>query len=265
MPSDDIKLYMLQSGTLKCKVHNIKMNQGNGADYEIPVPFFLITHPKGHIIIDGGNAIEVADDPRGYWGDICDVYEPVLDPGDGCVDQLRRLGVEPEDVRYVVQSHLHLDHTGAIGRFPNATHVVQRVEYEYAFTPDWFAAGGYIRKDFDRPGLKWQFLNGDADDGYDLYGDGTLTTIFTPGHSPGHQSFLVRLPSGRQMLLTIDAAYTTDHWEERALPGFLASTVDTVRSVRKLRTLAERSGAEVVTGHDPDAWPTFRQAPAFYD
>lgn len=128
MSGDEIKLYMLQSGTLKCKVHNIKMNQGDGEDYEIPVPFFLITHPKGHIIIDGGNAIEVAHDPRGYWGDICDIYEPVLDPGEGCVDQLRRLGIEPEDVRYVVQSHLHLDHTGAIGRFPNATHVVQRTE-----------------------------------------------------------------------------------------------------------------------------------------
>ena len=147
----DIRLYMLQSGTLKCKVHNIKMNQGSGADYEIPVPFFLITHPDGHTIIDGGNAIEVATDPRGYWGGICDVYWPVLGEDQGCVDQVKALGIDPADVKYVVQSHLHLDHTGAIGRFPNARHLVQRAEYEYAFTPDWFAAGGYIRHDFDRP------------------------------------------------------------------------------------------------------------------
>ena len=72
----DIRLYMLQSGTLKCKVHNIKMNQGDGAPYEIPVPFFLITHPQGHTIIDGGNAVEVATDARGHWGGICDVYWP---------------------------------------------------------------------------------------------------------------------------------------------------------------------------------------------
>jgi len=240
------------------------MNQGCGADYEIPVPFFLITHSDGHTIIDGGNPIEVAENPRAYWGDTVDVYNPVLDKNDGCVDQLRRLGIAPEDVRYVLQSHLHLDHTGAIGRFPNATHIVQRAEYEYAFAPDWFARGGYIRADFDRPGLKWQFLNGQADDGYDIYGDGTITTVFTPGHAPGHQSFLVRVPKSKPMLLTIDAAYTLDHWNEKALPGFLASAVDSVRSVQKLRALAEKTSAEVVTGHDPDAWPNFKKAPEFY-
>ncbi|MFW7268971.1 AttM family quorum-quenching N-acyl homoserine lactonase [Gluconacetobacter sp. Hr-1-5] len=261
----DIRLYMFQSGSLKCKLHNIKMNEGNGADYEIPVPFFLITHPKGHTIIDGGNAVEVATDPRGCWGGICDVYWPMMTEEDGCVAQLARLGIRPEDVRYVLQSHLHLDHTGAIGRFPNATHIVQRAEHEYAYTPDWFAAGGYIRRDFDRPGLKWQFLNGIADDQYDLYGDGVLTTVFTPGHAPGHMSFLVRLPGTGATLLTIDAAYTLDHWEERSLPGFLTSTIDSVRSVQKLRVLAERTDARIVTGHDPEAWARFRQAPEFYD
>jgi len=255
---------MFQSGSLRCKVHNIKMNQGNGADYEIPVPFYVLTHPKGHTIIDGGNAIEVATDPRGHWGGICDIYQPVLAPDMGCVDQLKRIGIQPEDVRYVLQSHLHLDHTGAIGRFPKATHIVQRLEYQYAFAPDWFAAGGYIRKDFDKPGLKWSFLNGHADDFYDLYGDGVLTTVFTPGHSPGHQSMLVRLPESGPLLLTIDAAYTTDHWDEKALPGFLSSTIDTVHSVQKLRQLAEKTGARVVTGHDPEAWPGFKQAPDYY-
>jgi len=87
----------------------------------------------------------------------------------------------------------------------------------------------------------------------------------TPGHAPGHQSFEVRLPRSGSFMLTIDAAYTTDHWEERALPGFLASAVDTVRSVRKLHHLARRSEATVVTGHDPDAWPTFKHSPECYD
>ena len=168
-------------------------------------------------------------------------------------------------VTHVVQSHLHLDHTGAIGRFPNAVHVVQRREYEYAYAPDWFAAGGYIRADFDRPGLKWQFLEAEATDGYDLFGDGTLKMIFTPGHAPGHQSFLVTLPKSGAILLAVDAAYTLDHWNERALPGFLASTVDTVRSVQKLRSLVAKTDAKVVTGHDPDAWPSFKQSPGFYD
>lgn len=78
-------------------------------------------------------------------------------------------------------------------------------------------------------------------------------------------SFNVNLPNSGSMILTIDAAYTTDHWEEKALPGFLASTVDAVRSVQKLRALADKTKAIVVTGHDPDAWATFKHAPEFYD
>lgn len=259
-----IRLYMLQSGSLRCKVHSIKMNQGEGAECEIPVPFFLITHPKGHTIIDGGNAVEAALDPRGHWGKICDVYWPIMDESEGCVSQLKALGIDPMDVKYVVQSHLHLDHTGAIGRFPNATHIVQRSEYEYAFTPDWFARGGYIRKDFDKPGLDWLFLNGDSDDYYDVYGDGTLITVFSPGHSPGHMSFLINLAANGSMLITSDAVYTTDHWEEKALPGFVASTVETVRSVQKLRALANKNNAKVVTGHDSPVWAEFKKAPEYF-
>lgn len=258
-----VRLYMFQTGTLKCKTNNIKMN-ADPAPYEIPVPWYLITHPKGNVVIDGGNALECATDPVGHWGGITAVYWPTMTAEEGVEAQLEKMGIARESVRYVLQSHLHLDHTGAVGRFPNAIHVVQRSEYEYAFTPDWFAAGGYIRKDFDKPGLKWQFLNGELTDGYDLYGDGVIRMIFTPGHAPGHQSFLISLPSGEKLLLTVDAAYTLDHWNEQALPGFLASTVDTVRSVQKLRALADHKGASVVTGHDPDAWATFKHAPEFY-
>jgi glyoxylase-like metal-dependent hydrolase (beta-lactamase superfamily II) len=261
----DVRLYMFTAGTLRCKVHNIKLNQGLGEPYEIPVPWYLITHPKGNVVIDGGTAVECATNPRVHWGDAVDIYWPVLQEQQGCLNQLRQIGVAPESVRFVLQSHLHLDHTGAVGRFPNATHLVQRAEFQYAFTPDWFASLGYIRKDFDKPGLRWQFLEGEASDFYDLYGDGSIVLIWTPGHSPGHQSLLITLPRSGPVLLTIDAAYTMDHWEEKALPGFLVSTVDAVRSVQKLRALADKTDAMVVTGHDPDSWTRFQHAPAFYD
>lgn len=66
------------------------------------------------------------------------------------------------------------------------------------------------------------------------------------------------------MLLAIDAVYTMDHWNEKALPGFLTSTMDTVRSVRKLKAVAERENAMLVPGHDPDTWSSFKHAPDFY-
>ncbi len=204
----EIKLFMFQSGTQHCRYQHIRMNQGVGEHYEIPVPWFLLTHPDGFTLIDGGLAVEGLKDPGGYWGSAVEQFKPVMSEEQGCVEQLKRIGIAPEDIRYVVLSHLHSDHTGAIGRFPHATHVVQRQEYEYAFAPDWFTSGAYCRRDFDRPQLNWLFLNGLSDDHNDLYGDGTLQCIFTPGHSPGHQSFLIRLPGGTNFTLAIDAAYT---------------------------------------------------------
>jgi glyoxylase-like metal-dependent hydrolase (beta-lactamase superfamily II) len=90
--------------------------------------------------------------------------------------------------------------------------------------------------------------------------------IFTPGHSPGHQSFLITLPQSGAILLTIDAAYTVDHWENKALPGLVTSSTQAADSVAKLRRIADDCKATVVTGHDPSTWPSFRKAPHdFYD
>jgi len=263
--SSGIELHMFQTGTLKTKLKYIKMNQGD-TDFEIPVPWFLIKHPSGNIVIDGGNAVEAAIDKRGHWGAVVDAYDPVMGVEENCVDQLKSAGVDPHSVRYVLQSHLHLDHTGAIGHFPNAQIICQRAEYEYAFKPHWFSAGAYIRADFDRPGLNWKFLGGEFTDNFDLFGDGVIKMIFTPGHAPGHQSFLVTLPRTGPVLLTIDAAYTQDHWDNKALPGLVVSSSDAANSVEKLRRIASDTNAMVVTGHDPDNWKTFRKAPHdFYD
>jgi glyoxylase-like metal-dependent hydrolase (beta-lactamase superfamily II) len=90
--------------------------------------------------------------------------------------------------------------------------------------------------------------------------------IFTPGHAPGHQSFLITLPKSGPILLTIDAAYTLDHWNNTALPGLVDSSADAVESVAKLRKIASLTGALVVTGHDPKNWEEFLKAPYdFYD
>ncbi len=87
---------------------------------------------------------------------------------------------------------------------------------------------------------------------------------FTPGHSPGHQSFIIRLPGGTNFTLAIDAAYTLDHYHEKALPGLMTSATDVAQSVRKLRQLTERYHAVFIPGHDPEEWKKNRLAPACY-
>lgn len=258
----DIKLYCFQTGKIKQREVNIKFGRGQDVFYT-PIPWYLITHPKGNVVIDGGIAVEAARDPKGHWGAVADVYWPEMDEEDWCVNRLQEAGFDPKDVKYVIQSHLHLDHSGACGHFPNATHIVQRREWEYAYTADWFAAGGYIRKDFDKPGIKWDIL--ENEDAFDLYGDGVIQTYLSPGHSPGHQSIMVRLPNTGSVLLVIDAAYTMDHWNEECLPGFLTSAIETAASVKKLRRLADKEDAMIVPGHDMALWETVKKAPDFYD
>jgi N-acyl homoserine lactone hydrolase len=159
--SEDIRLYMFQCGTLECHVENIKMNQGLGDEYEIPVPWFLVTHPRGNVVIDGGNAAECATDPTGHWGATTEVYNPRMAPDQACVPALRDAGFDPADIAFILQSHLHLDHTGAVGaldEFSNAQVLATRAEYEYALAPDWFAAGAYIQADYNKPGVPWVLL-----------------------------------------------------------------------------------------------------------
>ncbi|MBA2692591.1 MAG: N-acyl homoserine lactonase family protein [Rubrobacter sp.] len=260
----DLRLYFMECGSLKTQVQMIKMNQGLGDPYEVPVPFYLIQHPRGNVLYDGGNALEVAQDAVAHWGQgVVDAYTPVMTEDDFVVNQLERLDVDPASIKYVIQSHLHLDHSGAIGHFPNAEYITQRRELEYAFTPQWFQKPAYIRPDFDRD-VDWLLLDGPHDDEYDLFGDGAIKTLFTPGHAPGHMSVIVNLENDGAMILTADACYTMDHYNRTALPGLIHSASDVADSVDKIHRAVDKYEATPVTGHDPEEWPKFKKAPEYY-
>jgi len=251
----DIKLTMFQCGSLKFK-------GADGKDVLIPIPWFHIHHPKGNIVIDGGNALEAATSARDHWGPVADNFFPVMETEDFCVNAMKKVGYDPDEVKFVIQSHLHHDHTGAIGHFPNATHVVRRREYEYAFTPDWFTAPAYCRKDFDKPDLNWEFL--DDTPTIDFFGDDTLHLISTPGHSVGHQSFLLNLKDSGWMLLAIDAVMFMDHWDRKDVPGLTTSMIEAVRSIEKIRGICTRKKATLVPGHDGAALSKFKFSPDAY-
>jgi N-acyl homoserine lactone hydrolase len=106
--------------------------------------------------------------------------------------QLTELGVKPDDIKYVAVSHTHPDHIGNVEEFPKAMLLAQKAEYE------WLDANGKLR--FNPTHLVTK-LEGD----YDVFGDGSATIISTPGHTPGHQSLLVKLPKTGARLLTGDA------------------------------------------------------------
>ena len=243
-----LELFLFDSGTLALD------------GVEVPVPFFLLRHPDGDVIVDGGNPATVARDPRAHWGGLADIFEVHMSEDQHCAAQLSRLGVEADSVRYIVQTHLHIDHTGALGHFPEATVVVHERELEAARAAESPEATGYVRADYDRPELRWRTWSGNLD----LFGDGTVRLIETPGHSAGHTSLLLRLEETGPVLLTADASDNRDQWEGRAHPRALHSRESANRSMEQLRALALQTSAMVVFGHDPENWAGLARAPEGY-
>jgi glyoxylase-like metal-dependent hydrolase (beta-lactamase superfamily II) len=242
-----VALYLFSSGTLEAE------------GIEVPVPFYLIRHPEGDVVIDGGNPIEAVRDPHAHWGVLADQFRLHMTEAQHCVAQLRGLGVEPHSVRHIVQTHLHMDHAGALGHFPEATVVVQGRELDAAHAAD-NEAGGYVRADFDRAGLQWQRVEGELD----LFGDGAVRLLHTPGHTPGHMSVLLDLDETGRVLLTADAVDNRGQWEGRLPLRALDSRDDAQRSLERLRLLARDTDALVVLGHDPDDWAELKHAPDVY-
>jgi glyoxylase-like metal-dependent hydrolase (beta-lactamase superfamily II) len=243
-----LELFLFDSGTLALD------------GVEVPVPFFLLRHPDGDVIVDGGNPAAVARDPRAHWGGLADIFEVHMSEDQHCAAQLSRFGVEADSVRYIVQTHLHIDHTGALGHFPEATVVVHERELEAARAAESPEATGYVRADYDRPELRWRTWSGNLD----LFGDGTVRLIETPGHSAGHTSLLLALEETGPVLLTADASDNRDQWEGRAHPRALHSRESANRSLEQLRALALQTSAMVVFGHDPENWGGLARAPESY-
>src|SRR5207244_7212883 len=140
-----MKLYVFSSGALTIG-KNILQNLGPTDTIQIPVGFFVVMHPKGNVLFDTGNNDKIITDPS-YWGPFFKAYNPVVTPDVAIDAQLGKIGLKPDDIKYVVIGHLHLDHGGNVGKFPNSTIVVQRDELQAAFWPPPGFARGYIPGD----------------------------------------------------------------------------------------------------------------------
>jgi glyoxylase-like metal-dependent hydrolase (beta-lactamase superfamily II) len=243
-----LELYLFSSGTLEA------------GGVEVPVPFFLVRHPAGDVVIDGGNPLAVARDPHAHWGALADVFRVSMSESQHCAAQLRRLGIGRDSVRYVVQTHLHMDHTGALGHFSPAPVIVHARELEAARSTEEPQARGYMPADFERAGLEWRCVEHDLD----LFGDGSLQLLQTPGHSAGHMSVLIQLPATGSILLTADAVDSRAQWEQRLPLRVLYSREDAERSLERLRSLADEMHAMVIFGHDSENWSQLQHAPDAY-
>ena len=234
--------------------------RGMGTKITVPVQVFLITHPKGNIVVDTGMHKQIAVDPNGYWGEAkVKLLKPDVGREEDVVSQLKTLGFAPSDIRYVINTHLHLDHSGCNQHFTAATFLVQKDELRAAFWPEIFQRGSYYRTDFDYP-LKYEDLDGD----YDVYGDGVVQITRSPGHTQGHQSILVNLPNDGTFVLTGDSCYLSENVNELVVPGIAWNSEEAMKSIRKIRYLRDQKGAFLITGHDPVLWNQIKHSPEYY-
>ena len=247
-----MRLYAMTCGWLTGPLRNFLA--GLEGELRVPVPCFLIDHPQGLALFDSGMHPQLQTDARGRLGVIASVFRVEFQPGEEVSARLHALGIEPARIRYLVNSHLHFDHTGGNAEIPNAELVVQRPEWRAGHDDDEIRRQFYNPRDYQH-GHPVLTVDGE----HDLFGDGRVVCFPTYGHTPGHQSLRVQLDRGT-VVLTGAACYLRRTLDEMHLPSVVSDAAAMRRSLEHLRAL-RAAGARMIYGHDPDAWATVPQAP----
>ena len=239
------------------------MGVGRSDWLDAPVGAFLVEHPDaGPVLIDTGLHPSVAVDPKENLGlaGVVGFKDLEMKPEQALPAQLRERGMEPADVKTVVMTHLHVDHASGMSEFPQSTFVFSSAEWNAATSQG--ELHGYRRRqfdhafdyrtlDFDGPGADSYATFGRA---FDLFGDGSVRLVFTPGHTLGHLSVVLRL-KGREAFVAGDAIYLERTLRERGLPHRMVDAHLFKRSLRELELYArENPDARIIPGHDMDDW-----------
>ena len=259
---ESVRLYVLDGGTLTIGDPTVfGLTRDDVPDLTtMPVPAFLVVHPKGALLWDTGLGDQLIGRPssetqRGTMRQL--VTQPLK-------GQLAAIGYPPEKINYLGLSHMHFDLVGNANDYSGATWVVQKAERDsvWGSSPLPAFANPASTAAFARlKSSKTQELSGD----YDVYGDGLVVVKSTPGHTPGHQSLFVKLPRTGAIVLSGDLYH---HQAERTLkkmPAREAAEGVTARSRAALEAFISPSGAQLWIQHDPATWARLKKAPAFYD
>jgi len=257
--TDQVRLYVLDTGLIECADYAMFSPSAEpGAYQEMTVRSYLIVHPEGTLLWDTGIDDKIAMLANGQR-----IADPIVFRVPRTLrSQLDEIGVTPGEVNYLGLSHLHVDHVGNVGLFPEASVLLQRAEYEAgygpnakllieALAPDTYAA---LNRDRIRP------VDGDRD----LFGDGTVVLKALPGHTPGHQGLLVHLRDAGPILLAGDIAYSVQDYAHGAVRQANVDLEQSRRSIETAKRLERELGATVWLHHDPHAQRAVHTAPRHY-
>ena len=227
-----------------------------GGEVRVPVPVYLIEHQDQTILVDTGVHPDMRSDAKSRIGWVADFIKTDLPAGQDLGGHLERLGKPPGELDLVVNTHLHYDHCGGNELLPAGTKVmVQRSEWAAAHDAAEIEANHYGPADFDGHGHEIVEVDGE----HDLFGDGSVLLLPTFGHTPGHQSVLLRAESG-DVVLCADACYFLPWIDTEESPPHGRDKEEELQSLRRLRALRD-GGARLIPGHDSAFWETLPQAP----
>tara|TARA_R110002049_G_scaffold70521_16_gene182161 strand:+ start:6007 stop:6825 length:819 start_codon:yes stop_codon:yes gene_type:complete len=249
------KLYVFDCGTVQLDdlaMFNIKPDESDVR--ELFVPCYIIRHDDGILFWDGGlpNSV-VGSEPAAPGAGPTMQYERWI------IDQLADMGLSPADITYAAYSHLHFDHSGAANALVENTVLMQRAEWKSAFDEDREFVDSSSYEGLKEADVK--FIDGD----YDVFGDGSVQIIYTPGHTPGHQSLLVMLEKTGPIVLSGDLYHTRANRTLRRVPTFNDNVEQTLQSMDKIDSVLADTGATLWIEHDKALADTLKKAPAYYD
>jgi N-acyl homoserine lactone hydrolase len=217
---------------------------------------YLIKHAQGWMLWDTGNSDRLATMPNGMsvaGGAITVFMKKPL------VESLKEIGVAPGDIKHFAMSHAHGDHSGNANLFSAATLYVQRAEYAAMFGPD-AQKFGFIPANYDKlRGSTAMIVDGD----YDVFGDGSVTIKAAPGHTPGHQVLVVRLPNTGPVMLSGDMVHLQYSWNYRIAPSFNFDVARSMATIDEMKAFAQSTRTQLWINHDMEQNAKIPKAPAF--
>jgi N-acyl homoserine lactone hydrolase len=250
-------MYILPGGFIHIDHSILMTGVGIGQIIKAPVFSVLVLHDEGPILIDTGLNPDGRTDPENTWGPRAKLIKPEVTEEDDIRERLGQLGLKPSDVRMVILTHLHWDHTGGLRFFTHCPIAVQKVEYRFAYHPDSFVSAPYMRNHFDYP-LNYHLLEGDQ---MILPG---VSVITTPGHTPGHQSLLIRLDSGANHIISGDVISLRENLTAK-IPGSNTWNARlSFEGICRLEHFSQLLGTSIFPSHDALEWEKFRRSPEAY-
>lgn len=253
-----MKMHILNGGRLRLKSSIFFPDVDRQATIDVPVLCFLLRHPQGNVLFDTGCHPSVATNGEARWGGIARVMVPIGRPEENLLDELKCIGVEPDDIDVVVNSHFHSDHCGCNEFFKRATVICHAKELATARGVD-ADKKGYVPTDWDQP-IPIDAIEGERD----LFGDGRIVLLPMPGHTIGTITALTAFDRSGSFLLASDAVSIKANLDQDIVPRNTMHPDLFLKSFAEIRRL-EADGTTVLCGHDAAQWATLRKGADAYD